>query len=376
MERCMSGFTMSAYIKTLKKAAINENISDEEFVRELFNPLIEAGNVKDKNGSQLDLDKTRVSRLLAGKDDVPGAMRKALSIYNIEDSLEDGFDCFVNDILDENKIPTVVDSVSDMIQADSTMNEKTKSKLLGMKNDKVYYLIHTFIEAVKIDNREKTENRVIWQKGNNSIEVIGGDLFKFGFGNRSIKKKNIVCIPVNTTFETKVTTKTEQEQKPLVSENTLHGKWLKRWVEAGNTIKELDKRIADNINLQGLESVGKAPAENGKILCYPIGSIVNVETENAIYYLLAISDFDKNNNARSEREKIKTALEKLLEFYDCKGQGYDLYLPLIGTGRSRAGLSHQESFDLIKEVLLNNEGLIQGHIIIDVESSVLEKLDI
>lgn len=83
MERCMSRFTMSAYIKTLKKAAINENVSDEEFVRELFNPLIEAGNVKDKNGSPLDLDKTRVSRLLAGKDDVPGTMRKALSIYII-----------------------------------------------------------------------------------------------------------------------------------------------------------------------------------------------------------------------------------------------------------------------------------------------------
>ncbi len=35
----MSRFTMSAYIKALKKAAINEKISDEEFVRELFNPL-------------------------------------------------------------------------------------------------------------------------------------------------------------------------------------------------------------------------------------------------------------------------------------------------------------------------------------------------
>lgn len=317
-----------------------------------------------------------MSRLLAGKDDVPGAMRNALSIYNIEDSLEDGFDYFVNDILDENKIPIVLDSISDMIQADLALNEETKAKLLEMKNDKVYYLIHTFIEAVKIDNRENTKNRVIWQNGNNSVELIGGDLFKFGFGNRSIKKRNIVCIPVNTTFETKITTKTEQESKPLVSENTLHGKWLKRWVESGNTIKDLDKRIEDNINLQELKPVGKASAGNGKILCYPIGSIVNIETENAIYYLLAISDFDKNNNARSEREKIKTALRKLLEFYDCKGQGYDLYLPLIGTGRSRAGLSHQESFELIKNVFLEDKKRIQGRIIIDVEPSVIENLNI
>lgn len=367
---------MSTYIKALKKAALNENISDEDFARELFAPIINAGNVKDKNGSPLDLDKTRISRLLSQKDDVPGAIRNALTIYNIEDSLEDGFDCFISDILDENKIITAIDLISNTIKDDSTINDMIKSKLLEMKNDKAYFLTYTFLEAVKINNKEILAKQIIWQKGNNLVEVISGDLFKFGFGNRSKKKKNIVCIPVNTTFETKVTTKTEQESKPLVSENTLHGKWLHRWIESGETIKELDKRIEDNIKLQELEPVGKSLSGNGKLLCYPIGSIVNIETENAFYYLLAISDFDKNNNARSEKEKIKFALERLLEFYDCKGQGYDLYLPLMGTGRSRAGLSHQESFDLIKKVLLENEGLIQGHIIIDVESTVFEGLDI
>ena len=372
----MSRFTMSAYIKTLKKAALNENVSDVKFVEDVFNPLIEAGNVKDKTGAPLALDKTRVSRLLAGKDDVPGAMRNALAIFNLEEGLEDGFDYLVKDVLDENKISAVIDLISEIIKEDPVVSDEVKSKLDGLKNDTVYFLIYTFLEAVKIDNRVKTEKRIIWEKGNNSVEVISGDIFKFGFGNRSVKKKNIVCIPVNTTFETKITTKTEKEPKPLVSENTLHGKWLRHWMESGNTIKELDKRIEGNIRLQELEATGKALAGNGKELCYPIGSIVNIETNNAVYYLLAISDFDKNNNARSEQEKIKTALEKLLEFYDCKGQGYDLYLPLMGTGRSRAGLSHQESFDLIKKVLLDNKGLIQGHITIVAEPDVLEKLSV
>ena len=370
----MKKFTMSAYIKAIKAAAKNTNISDEEFVRELFNPLIISGNVKDKNDSQLELDKSRVSRLLAQKDNVPGAMKKALEIYNIEDSLEEEFEYFINDYLDENKIPTALNAISDMIQSDMSISEETKSKMNGMKNDKVYYLARAFIEAIKIDNRAITKKNVIWQKGNNSVEVIGGDIFKFGFGNRSTKKKNIVCIPVNTTFETKIATQTEHVPKPLVSENTLHGKWLRRWMESGKTVKELDTRIDENIKMQGLKPVGEAAAENGKRYCYPIGSVVNLEVNNAIYYLLAISDFDKNNNARSEKEKIKTALKNLLEFYDSKGQGYDLYLPLVGTGRSRAGLSHQESFDLIKEVLQENEGLIQGHIIIDAEPSILENL--
>lgn len=187
----MKKFTMSAYIKALKEAAKNTNISDEEFVRELFNTLIISGNVKDKNDSQPELVKAKVSRLLAQKDNVPGAMKKALEIYNIE---------------------------------------------------------------------------------------------------------------------TKITTQTEYEPKPLVSENTLHGKWLRRWRESGKTIKELDIRIDENIRLQGLKPVGEATAENGKRYCYPIGSVVNLEVNNAIYYLLAISDFDINNNARSEKEKIKTAI--------------------------------------------------------------------
>lgn len=66
----------------------------------------------------------------------------------------------------------------------------------------------------------------------------------------------------------------------------------------------------------------------------------------------------------------------MLEFYDCKGQGYELYLPLVGTGRSRAGLSYQESYNLIKKVLLENEGQIQGHITIVVQTEVLRKLRI
>ena len=179
-----------------------------------------------------------------------------MEIYNIEDSLEEEFEYFINDYLDENKIPTALNTISNIIQSDMSIREETKSKMNGMKNDKVYYLTRTFIEAIKIDNRAITKKNVIWQKGNNSVEVIGGDIFKFGFGNRRTKKKNIVCIPVNTTFETKITTQTEYEPKPLVSENTLHRKWLRRWRESGKTIKELDIRIDENIRLQRLKPVG------------------------------------------------------------------------------------------------------------------------
>lgn len=372
----MSRFTMSSYVRLLKKACVNDNISDEEFVRLLFAPLIEAGNVKDRNGSLLDLDKARVSRLLNQKDDVPAVMKDALLIYNIYEGVEGGFENFISDYLDKNKIPSVLNSIADQIKSDNTLIPETKSSLLEKKNDTTYFIIYSFMEAVKVDNRERSEGNIIWERGDNSVQVICGDIFKFGFGNRSKKEKNIVVIPVNTAFDTKVTTKLEREPHPLVSETTLHGQWLRRWEESGYTIQDLDKRIEEGIKLLNLTACEKVTETNGKPLRYPIGSILPIETDNAVYYLLAISDFNENNNAHSKDSKIKESLLSLLKQYDTAGQGYHLYLPLMGTGRSRANLSHQQSYDLIKEAILGNTHLIQGHITIVVQADVYKKLKI
>ena len=48
----------------------------------------------------------------------------------------------------------------------------------------------------------------------------------------------------------------------------------------------------------------------------------------------------------------------------------------MGTGRSRANLSHQESFDLIVNTFLNNKHKIQGHIGIVIEPNVFERINI
>lgn len=372
----MSRFTMSSYVRHLKKGCVNENISDEEFVRLLFAPLIEAGNIKDRNGSLLDLDKARVSRLLNQKDNVPAKMKNALLTYNIYESIESGFENFISDYLDKNKLPLVIASIAELIGSDTALTAETRSSLLEKKNDTTYFTIYSFMEAIKVDNREKSRNDVIWERGDNSVQLICGDLFKFGFGNRSKKEKNIVVIPVNTAFDTKVTTKLEQEPHPLVSETTLHGQWLRRWVESGCSIQDLDMRIESSIAMQKLTACGQASTTNGKSMIFPIGTIIPIETENAIYYLLAISDFNENNNAHSEESKIRTSLQNLLKLYDTAGQGYNLYLPLMGTGRSRANLSHQQSYDLIKKTFLENSELIQGHITIVAQSDVYDKLKI
>ncbi len=92
--------------------------------------------------------------------------------------------------------------------------------------------------------------------------------------------------------------------------------------------------------------------------------------------MLAISKFSAKNKAQSSKKDILIAISKLLEYYDDKGQGYDLYIPLMGTGMSRAYLSYQESYDIIKNTLLNNHNKLQGKINIIILPEVIDEIEI
>jgi len=98
--------------------------------------------------------------------------------------------------------------------------------------------------------------------------------------------------------------------------------------------------------------------------------------DNTLFFLLAVSEFDQKNMAQSTKEDIKSAVEALAEYYDEKGQGYDVFIPLIGTGMSRANISNQESYDIIKNTLLNNKDKLQGKINIVILPTVIDEIQI
>ena len=86
--------------------------------------------------------------------------------------------------------------------------------------------------------------------------------------------------------------------------------------------------------------------------------------------------FDENNRAVSCPQYIEEAIDKLLNFYDINGQGYELYIPLLGTGRSRAGLTYQEAFDLLSRKLINKSSTVHGKIIIVISTDAANQLSI
>lgn len=367
-------FSLSVYIKEIKKASLNKKISNEEFVRQLLSTVVIPAKITLKNGEEFDLNKSRVSRLLSGKDDVPSALREALMQYGIEDKIKDEFQCFCDDYLCSESLQASVSALNGIIQNDNIITEESKTEFQILLHSPIDFLAVAFIMALKLDNRSENQKNIIWQRGINNISVIEGDLFKYGFENRK-KQKNIIVIPVNTSFDTHITKNTEKEQFPLVSDTTLHGKWLQRFLHSGNSTDVLDKRIEISLQNQGLSSTKNSLTKSGKQYSYPVGTTAIIENQNAIYYLLAISSFSDCNVAKSSKEKIKIALRELLKLYNEHGQGYPLYLPLIGTGRSRAGLDFQESYDLIITVLQENLDYIQGEITIVIQPSIIHQIN-
>lgn len=220
----------------------------------------------------------------------------------------------------------------------------------------------------------------IWSKGKNKVYANYGDLLKYGF---KIKEKNrkIIVIPVNDAFDTIVETGGEGVSKPLVTPNSIHGLWItKICKQLEISPEELDARIQKNLELQQVKPekiISREEKTRGNLKSYPTGTVAVIDgNNNTTFYLLVISEFNANNNAQSSKKIIIKATDDLIEFYDKNGQAYPIFIPLMGTGNSRANISHTQSLRIIKTCILNSEEKINGSMNIVVFNKEKDKVSI
>ena len=339
---------LAGYVKCLKSHALNKKISDEEFLNAVLATYIIAGKIDNKKDSELYFNKSRTSLILNRHEDVPVALRKALTIIDIHILTEENFEDFIKDYMNPKEIPIVIKEITEMIEADTLLIGK--ESLLSKKDVAHVFLADVLIECIKLKNDGFDPEGEILRNGSYSVKVVYKDIFRYAFRKRS-KEKNIVVIPVDTEFHTHVTRKYENREISEVSAKSIHGQFLTRWEQSGESIDELLQRIKENIQVDA-DNHGK----------YPLGTIATIENDSTIFYLLAISDFDENNNAHSSKEEIIYCIEQLSLFYDKYGDGYNLYIPLMGTGKSRAAVSLQESYDILVDCYKRNIARIQGNI--------------
>jgi|GEM_PF-1079666 len=364
-------FCMASFIRTAKSYAKDRTISDEEFVRSLFQPLIQAGNVKGRNHEPLDLNKSQTSGLLNNKADVPKAMRKTLSLYGLRERMLPAMNDFLEDYIRTDKLDSLLDSLKRLYRSDASQSfaiEETISKKQGAPA--LFTLL--FLKAVEVNNKiEANTGTVLWQNGVDSLNYTQGDLFSYGFDNRK-RARSIVVIPVETTFETKISWMKEAELYPLVSANTIHGQWLHRWEQSGNDMQLLADQIRGR--LKAYRIAGDFDTDGQYKV--PIGTVVEIDSKNARYFLLPIAEFDSENRAHSNCGQIQKAINNLMVYYDRCGQGDLLAIPLLGTGMSRAGLSYQASFNLIQSTILAHKHLVQGKVLIIATPEAYDQIQI
>lgn len=220
----------------------------------------------------------------------------------------------------------------------------------------------------------------IWSKGKNKVYASYGDLLKYAFKIKE-KKRKIIVIPVNDAFDTIVEVGGEKTKNPLVTPKSIHGEWVTRICkELDINPKELSNRIQKNLKLNGFtpaEVISNKIKTRGNLESYPIGTVAVIDgNEYTTFYLLVISKFNENNNARSSKRAITDAVDDLIEFYDKNGQSYPLFMPLMGTGSSRANITHVQSLRLIKSCILTSEEKINGSMNIIVFNGDRDKVSI
>ncbi len=100
------------------------------------------------------------------------------------------------------------------------------------------------------------------------------------------------------------------------------------------------------------------------------------EFGDTIFYLLALSEFDENNNAQNSKKELLKTIKSLLEFYDKHGQGNNLYIPLIGSGLSRTGIDKKEALETLSMMLCLYAKNLQGDVNIIVYKGDRDKVSI
>lgn len=360
------------FLQRLKPYCINKSIKNETLVNEPIAIIIEKARIKKEKGASkgdpLYYEITEASKIINNKLELSDKIRDALELYEMEKCIIEEFDAFFDAYINKSIVHDMVDEYLEAIRNDLSFQKHELEDIECCIENPSLFMAKILIKSLKEPNYiDNTENLTIWSSGNRCINVIKGDIFTYALGKRT-RKKRIVVIPVNTSFDTHVTTKLEEVASPLVSNNTLHGKLLIRLFKKGLSEEQIVERIKNNLLINNLIS------ENNQKLDLPIGTIATLDFDKAIFYFLAVSKFDENNNAHSSKEDIRKAINNLIAYYDQKGQGYNLYLPLIGTGMSRANLNYQESYNLIASIFLENKKRISGKISIVIQPEVIKNI--
>ncbi len=295
------------------------------------------------------VETTSSSRIMNGIYDVPEGVRSLFNEASEETRMEN-IKKFYLQFIDPAKSEKLSKALYDLILSSDVSSEIKAG--ISQKDDPIDLLRKASLIAIREDNRVDFK-KTIWNEGDNEINVISGDIISIGFSKKEVCGERIVVIPVDVDFTMKTSSSTAN---PLIAKDSLHGKWLLRMKQQGIT----PRKIKNRMKFVGPEGVGR------------IGVI---KRDLTIFYLVALSELTDRKQAHATDENVSLCLDYILAEYDISGQGSPLFLPLMGTGRSRAGLTVSQSLSLIEEKLLGSISKVHGEMNVVVYRKDIGKLE-
>lgn len=189
------------------------------------------------------------------------------------------------------------------------------------------------------------------------LSVEYGDIIESAFDNCG-KSKKIIVIPVNRCFDLSC-------ENNLISEKSIHGKWLKKFIPSEKERNELHKKIEVILTEKQQEYIflNKKQKKVGYSKQYETGAIVELsESNDIIFYLWAISEFDDNLCANCSEVDYFNALQKLIDYYDKNGQCVDMYCPIVGDHIIRPTKPTEDALHFMISMFKINKSKIHGNI--------------
>ncbi len=342
----MVRYNLASFIKAISPF-MGDDLSDADVLNELFAPLVEAYGIKNRYGDVYLFDYAATSRIMTGKDDVPGKIREVLDRPDCESVITKWAERRFSKLSDGAKAKMVKSISALFVEEDSSLRQ-ARDCLENSAYNITRFLSTALIAALIADNRTGYNRRLLWATQKGSLSVIEADLLSLAFNKKHAKSPKIVVIPVNTDYTMAVDD--ADAFKPRVSPTTLHGKFLCRAFGQGVNLDDIEAAVKNSLNQQGLDL--------NKPL--PIGTVATFKYSQTVFYLLAISVFDENNNAHASESDIAKAADRLVSYYAINGQGLPIYVPLIGTGLSRANLSKDGSLKILEGAFGNDKNTIFG----------------
>jgi hypothetical protein len=219
-----------------------------------------------------------------------------------------------------------------------------------------FILLSLIITACRIF--PKNEVRIDLRNTNTKISLKFGDIFQ-SEGN--------IAIGVNEYFDSEI------NDEQLVSPKSLHGLFIQTILGGRNQL--FDQAVVETLKDKKYTTNNRTKGKSKK---YDIGTTAHLSFNNKKYLLFAIAKTNEKFEAHTTPSLIFEALEGLFECARTECNGYDLNIPLIGTGLSRAGIPPKRILDMIMIAILQatKTDEITKNINIIIHNNFFEKIDL